>query len=232
VLHLLDEKIITKMQHYEWGDSVFVIYVALNEAIHYKSGVNAGHSAHVHFSAPVLDSLAEVYYECRGGNLPLAPLIVSWNDSIIDPTRAPQGKHLMKFVILNVPYEIKGDATGKIPQRTWETAREPYADYLIDLINEHYIPYLKSKILKRVAHSPIDIEKKIISAVHGTLGHGAFVPYQMNSMRPIPELGEYKTPLANVYLCGSGNHPGPGVSMAAGRNAAQIICQDLNISFK
>ena len=57
----------------------------------------------------------------------------------------------MKFVVLNVPYVIIGDATGKIPPHTWDAAREPYADYLIDLITASYIPDLKAKILKRVA---------------------------------------------------------------------------------
>jgi len=87
------------------------------------------------------------------------------------------------------------------------------------------------KILKRVAHSPIDISCKIISAVRGTLGQGAFLPYQSGSQRPIPELGQYKTPVPNVYLCSSGSHPGPGVSMAPGRNAAQVIFDDLGLDF-
>jgi phytoene dehydrogenase-like protein len=68
-----------------------------------------------------------------------------------------------------------------------------------------------------------DISRKIISAVRGMLGQGAFVPYQTDSLRPTPELGQYKTPVPNVYLCSSGIHPGPGVSMAPGRNAAQVI---------
>jgi phytoene dehydrogenase-like protein len=127
---------------------------------------------------------------------------------------------------------LEGDATGRIRARTWAEAREPYADYLIDLITTNYIPDLKAKILKRVAHSPIDISRKIISAVRGTLGHGAFLPYQNGSLRPIPELGEYKTPVPNVYLCGSGSHPGPGVSMAPGRNAAQAILERLELDFR
>ena len=159
-------------------------------------------------------------------------MIVSWNDSAIDPSRAPAGKALMKFVVLSVPYVITGDATGKIPARTWNAAREPYADYLIELITANYIPDLKAKILKRVAHSPVDISRKIISAVRGTLGQGAFLPYQTGSLRPIPELGQYRTPVPNVYLCSSGNHPGPGVSMAPGRNAAQVIFADLGLDFK
>jgi len=87
------------------------------------------------------------------------------------------------------------------------------------------------KILKRVAHSPIDISRKIISAVRGTLGQGAFLPYQSGSQRPIPELGRYRTAVPNVYLCSSGSHPGPDVSMAPGRNAAHVIFDDLGLDF-
>lgn len=229
-VEMVGAEIVSKMQQYEWGDSIFVMYVALDSPVEYKSGPWARESAHVHLTEPTLDFFARVYMQCRGGMLPSAPMIVSWNDSAIDPSRAPSGQALMKFVVLSVPYQIRGDATGKIGARTWDEAREPYADYLIDLITENYIPDLKAKILKRVAHSPLDVERKLSSAVHGTLGHGAFLPYQNGSMRPIPELGEYKTPVSNVYLCGSGNHPGPGVSMAPGRNAAQVIGRDLNLT--
>jgi beta-carotene ketolase (CrtO type) len=236
VSHLLGKEmvakeILDKMKQYELGDSVFVMFVALESPVNYKAGSAARQSAHVHLTEPSLDFVARVYLQCRGGLLPAAPMIVSWNDSAIDPSRAPAGKALMKFVVLSVPYVITGDATGKVPVRTWDEAREPYADYLIDLITANYIPDLKPKILKRVAHSPVDISRKIISAVRGTLGQGAFLPYQSGSLRPIPELGQYKTPLPNVYLCSSGSHPGPGVSMAPGRNAAQVIFGDLGLDF-
>jgi phytoene dehydrogenase-like protein len=217
------QDIVDKMERYEWGDAVLVMFVALDGPITYKCGPAAARSAHVHLSEPSLDYLARVYLECRGGMLPSAPMIVSWNDSAIDPTRAPAGKALMKFVVLNVPYTITGDATGRVAGRTWDEASERYADYLIELITANYIPDLQSKILKRVVHSPVDIARRITSAVHGTLGHGAFVPYQRGALRPIPELGEYRSTVPNVFLCGSGSHPGPGVSMAPGRNAAQCI---------
>ena len=237
VLHLLGagmvgEDIVRKIERYEWGDSVFVMFVALDSPINYKAGPAARQSAHVHLTEPSLDFFARVYLQCRGGALPSAPMIVSWNDSAIDPSRAPAGKGLMKFVVLSVPYVITADATGRIPGRTWDEAREPYADYLIDYITANFIPDLKAKILKRVVHSPVDISRRIISAVRGTLGHGAFLPYQNGSLRPIPELGQYKTPIPNLYLCGSGSHPGPGVSMAPGRNAAQVIFADLGLDFR
>lgn len=228
---MVGNEIVTRMQQYEWGDSVFVMFVALDGPVDYKAGDAARESTHVHLTEPSLDFFAQLYVECRGGMLPGAPMIVSWNDGALDPSRVPAGKGLMKFVVLNVPYVITGDATGKIAARTWDKAREPYADYLIDLITENYIPNLKSRILKRVAHSPLDIERKITSAVHGTLGHGAFLPYQNGALRPIGELGEYKTPVSNVYLCSSGSHPGPGVSMAPGRNAAQVIYRDFGFTF-
>src|SRR5215470_2127417 len=231
-VEMVGQEIAGKIEQYEWGDSVFVIFVALDSPINYKTGPAARQSAHVHLTEPSLDFFARVYLQCRGGALPAAPMIVSWNDSAIDPSRVPAGKALMKFVVLSVPWIITGDATGKIPARNWAEAREPYADYLIDLITANYIPDLKAKILKRVAHSPVDISRKIISAVHGTLGHGAYLPYQSGSLRPIPELGEYKTPVKNVYLCSSGSHPGPGVSMAPGRNAAQVILKDLGLDFR
>ncbi len=228
---MVGPEIVDKMARYEWGDSVFVMFVALDGPVSYKAGPAASQSAHVHLTEPSLDFFARVYLQCRGGALPAAPMIVSWNDSAIDPSRAPANKALMKFVVLSVPYHITSDATGKVAARTWAEAREPYADYLIDLITNNYIPDLKGKILKRVVHSPLEIERKIISAVRGTLGHGAFLPYQNGALRPIPELGEYKTPVPNVYLCSSGSHPGPGVSMAPGRNAAQVIFGDLGLDF-
>jgi beta-carotene ketolase (CrtO type) len=214
-----------KMERYEWGDPAFVIYAALDGPVEYKAGPEAGAACHVHLTPPSLDPVARASAECRGGELPATPLVVSWNDSVIDPSRAPEGKHLKKFVVLGVPYEIKGDATGQIEERDWDEAKDKYADYLIDRITADYIPDLREKLLKREAHSPLDLERKLTSAVHGTICHGAMLPYQTGSMRPIPEMGDYRSPVQNVYLCGSGSHPGPGVSMAPGRNAAEAICR-------
>jgi beta-carotene ketolase (CrtO type) len=113
----------------------------------------------------------------------------------------------------------------------WDDAKEQYADRVIDLLSEQYIPNLKPSILKRVVHSPVDQERMISSAVHGTELQGAFLPYQSGAMRPIPELAQYRVPIPNVYLCGSGSHPGPGVSFMPGRNAAQVIFADLGLDF-
>jgi phytoene dehydrogenase-like protein len=237
VLRFLGEEVVgseiaSKMKRYEWGDPAFVIYAALDGPVEYKAGSEAATACHVHLTPPSLDPVAKASVECRGGELPATPLVVSWNDSVIDPSRAPEGKHLKKFVVLGVPYEIRGDATGRVRGGDWDQVKDRYADYLIDTITADYIPDLKTKLLKREAHSPLDLERKLSSAVHGTICHGAMLPYQTGSMRPIPEMGHYRSPVANVYLCGSGSHPGPGVSMAPGRNAAETICADLDLDFQ
>jgi len=237
IVHFLGEEVVgpelvAKLDRYEWGDSALVIYLALDGPVEYNAGLVARHSAYVHPTPPTLDYFSQCYTECRGGKLPAAPLVIMCNDSVVDPSRTPPNKYVMKLIVNNVPYRITGDATGKIGARTWEQAKEPYADHIIDMITDTYAHNFKNLILKRVVHSPEDMERIIPSAVRGTVAHGAFVPYQMGSMRPIPELGNYRTPVPNVYLCGSGSHPGAGVSMAPGRNAARLILADLRAGRK
>jgi phytoene dehydrogenase-like protein len=216
-----------RIRRLEWGDSVLVIYTALDGPVEYASGSEPGSAAHVHLSPPSLASMATATDQCRAGLLPEEPVIVSWNDSTIDPTRVPEGRHLKKFVVLGVPYEIRGDATGRVGLGPWEVVRERYADYIIGMLGDRYLPELGRRIIGRAVHSPIDIERKLSSAVRGTISHGAMIPYQAGPLRPTPDFAAYRSPVENVYLCGSGSHPGAGVSMAAGRNAASLILGDL-----
>ncbi len=222
------QELVAKMQRYEWGDGYMTIYLALDAPVTYKAGPAAQASPYVHATTRSLEYLSRVYTECRSGLLPAAPFVLMCNDSVIDPTRAPPGKAVMKMIVHNVPYEIRGDATGKIDGRNWDEVKEAYADYLIDHLTETYAPSLRRSILKRVVHSPVDMQRLFVSAVHGTATHGAFLPYQAGSQRPLPELGHYRTPVPNVYLCGSGSHPGGGITMAPGRNAARTILGDLS----
>jgi phytoene dehydrogenase-like protein len=143
----------------------------------------------------------------------------------------PTGKGLVKLLVKCVPYDIRDDATGTIGARDWERAKEPYADHVLELLGREYVTNLERAVLERVVHSPVDQEQHISSAVRGTELQGAFLPYQRGAMRPIPELGQYRAPVPNVYLCCSGSHPGPGVSFMPGRNAAQVIHADLGIDF-
>lgn len=220
------EAIVKKIKNYEWGLSSMVIYIALSSPLDYKAGEFAASGAYVHATQQNLDYASRAATECRAGFLPKEPFLLICNDSAIDPGRAPKGKGLIKIVVQPVPYEIRGDAAGIINSKNWSQVKESYADRIIDLLNRHYITNLKNSIMTRVVHSPIDQENKVSSAVRGTMIHGALLPYQCGAMRPIPELGQYKTPIDNVYLCGSGSYPGPGISFMPGRNAAQVILKE------
>jgi phytoene dehydrogenase-like protein len=153
------------------------------------------------------------------------------NDGAVDPSRVPAGRGLVKLLVKCVPYEILDDATGAIAARDWDGAKEAYADHVMAMLARDYVSNLEAAVRTRVVHSPRDQERHISSAVRGTELQGAFLPYQRGAMRPIPELGQYRASLANVYLCCSGSHPGPGVSFMPGRNAAQVIHADLGIDF-
>ena len=182
--------------------------------------------------APLPWTVFREFHQARCGLLPQTPFALICNDSAVDPSRVPPGKGLMKLVVQPVPYVIKGDMAGKIKGTGWNEVKELFADRVVDMITRHYIPGFRDRIVKRVVHSPQDIESLLPSAIQGTITHGAFLPYQIGAMRPIPELGNYRSPVLNVYLCGSGSHPGPGVTMAPGRNAAKIIYQDLGLDFR
>jgi phytoene dehydrogenase-like protein len=231
----LEQNTIRNIKRYEWGDAVFTMYLALDHQMEYTAGSEALRSTHLHLSEPTLDYLAKVFYECRSGKLPSEPLFIVSNDSIVDPSRVPKDKHLMKFLISSVPYKIRknnygNEYNGSSQQYDWNEIKEYYSDTLIDIISQKYIPDLKGILRKKIVYSPLDLEKRPKTSVLGTLACGAMLPYQLATNRPIPQFASYKIPeIPNVYLCGSANHPGPGVSMAPGRNAAQIISADLGL---
>ncbi len=202
-----------KMGRYEWGDSIMVIYLALDEPPRFRAGQDASRACYVHCTPPSLEYVSRMFTQTRGGELPDGPVLIVCNDGVADPSRMPAGKGLVKILVKCVPYSLD-----------WDAVKEAYADRVIALLQEHYIENLS--VLSRVVHSPLDQERHISSAVRGTELQGAFVPYQSGPMRPIPELAQYRTPVPNVYLCCSGSHPGPGVSFMPGRNAARVIATD------
>jgi beta-carotene ketolase (CrtO type) len=233
----IDSNIVKRIKKLEWGDSIFAIYIALENPIKSKTHSEVVNSPQLHLSPPSVDYLSRIFYECRSGKLPSEPLPIMSNDSMVDKNRTPKEKHLLKFLVLSVPYKVKyyPDNDKKNEQKVylvntehWNVFKEKYADSILTMITENYLPNLKKETIKRVVFSSLDFENRPTNTRFGTLSCGAVTPYQLSSMRPIPELSNYKIPaIQNVYLCGSGSHPGPGVSMAPGRNAAHVILSDL-----
>lgn len=216
--------------HYEFGPSFFVIHVALDAPVRYRAGPEADAAAYVHASDMSIDALADAFVAIRAGRLPERPMLGIINEAAHDPTRAPAGRGLMKLVVHFVPYALAGP-DGTLSPSHWDTRREAYADRILAWADDAFLPGLVDRITARCVHSPLDLERGTASSVEGTHMHGAFLPWQTGAFRPLPAMGRYRAPVGGVYLCGAGAHPGSGVSMAPGRNAARAICTDLAIGF-
>src|SRR5262249_5113182 len=106
----------------------------------------------------------------------------------------------------------------------WDEVRDRYADQVIDIISE-YAPNIRSLILHRHVLTPPDLERTY-GMTGGNIFHGAMSLDQMFFLRPVAGWARYRTPIRNLYLCGSGTHPGGGVMGAPGYNAARIILRD------
>jgi len=235
VLELLEEadvgpEIAAKMRRYRWGFGGLSVFLALDAPVDYRVGTEAGRATYVHPSPPTLDYFAGIQGQVRRGTLLGQPFPLAANESAVDPSRAPAGKSLMKLVVQPVPFRIEADGTGAIEARTWEEAAEPYADFVIEAFERDYAPGLRERILARALRDPVQELALGFDTEGGCMTHGAMIPSQSGASRPIPELGRYRTPVANVYLCGSGTHPGGGVSMMPGRNAALAIRADLGLT--
>ncbi|CAN5856224.1 hypothetical protein BH23THE1_BH23THE1_26890 [soil metagenome] len=131
----------------EWGDAIFGIYLALNGPLEYKSGQEIlSKSAQVHISPPGLEFFSKIYYECRSGKPPLNPPSIMSNDSMMDPTKITtdngnnnnSDKHLIKFLVLSVPYEIKNADPKMAQENVWDNFKCRYADQIIETINQDY----------------------------------------------------------------------------------------------
>jgi len=133
--------------------------------------------------------------------------------SVVDPTVAPPGTHLMSMFVQYAPYALR--------EGTWDQLRDSFADRCIDLLNE-YAPNFKRSVIARQVLTPLDLER-VFNLTGGNIFQGAMTPGQLFSLRPVPGYASYRTPVAGLYLCGAAAHPGGGVMGAPGRNAAREI---------
>jgi phytoene dehydrogenase-like protein len=204
--------------------SGLMIASALDEPPEYKASPDA-HKAT--FVEPLPNDIAEfrmMFDDLRYGRIPtsFAPFVVT--PTVHDPTRAPDGKHVL-YLWHYEPYYLADGGPSR-----WDSIKEEVADQ----VEERYFSYTKNlskkTVLKRTVFSPLDLERFNANLIHGAvLGPGSFF-HQNFAYRPIPELGHYKTPVDNLYLCGMSTHPGGSIS-GGGRAAVQIIMQDLGLDF-
>ena len=163
--------------------------------------------------SPSVDYLERAYDEAKYGEFSRRPYMDILIPSMIDPGMAPPGKHVMSIFAQYAPYDLKGGWT--------DARREAFGDAVVDTLAE-YAPNLKGAIVHRQVVTPADIER-IVGISEGNIFHGELSLQQMFFLRPVPEWAKFRTPIAGLWQCGSGTHPGGGVMGAPGRLAALAI---------
>jgi len=142
--------------------------------------------------------------------------------STLDPTLAPKGKHVASLFCQHFRFNLPGG-------RSWDDEREAAADTIIATVDAHAPGFGKSVIARQI-HSPLDLERRF-GLIGGDIFHGKMGLDQLFSARPMIGAANYRMPLPGLYLCGSGSHPGGGVTGAPGHNAAQAILADARPRF-
>jgi len=137
--------------------------------------------------------------------------------STLDDSLAPPGRHVASLFCQHVEPQLSGG-------RSWDDHREEVADVMIATVDAA-APGFKASVLGRQINSPLDLERTF-GLVGGDIFHGQLSLDQMFSARPVLGHGNYRGPLAGLYMCGAGTHPGGGVTGAPGHNAAREIIRD------
>ncbi|NOX70770.1 MAG: NAD(P)/FAD-dependent oxidoreductase [Gammaproteobacteria bacterium] len=165
-----------------------------------------------------MERMERAYDDWKDGTWSKDPYIDMLIPTLIDPTMAPTGKHMMSCFVQYCPLQIEG--------RAWtDTERQAFGQTVVDQI-ANYSPDFKDLILHMEIRTPQDIENEI-GITEGNIFHGELTMDQLMFNRPVPGYAQYRAPVAGLYMCGSSTHPGGGVMAAPGANAAREILFDL-----
>jgi phytoene dehydrogenase-like protein len=167
--------------------------------------------------APNMDYLEQVHRDFVAKRLTECPRLLGLIPSMIDPTMAPAGKHLVSFNCWFFPYELAGS--------DWHTARDVLGERIVRILTE-YIPSLRRSIVAKKFFSPIDLEREY-GLVGGNYAHIDMTPPHMFGLRPLAGMSDYRTPVRGLYLCGASTWPGGTVTGVPGHNAGHQVLRDL-----
>jgi phytoene dehydrogenase-like protein len=166
--------------------------------------------------SPAVEYMERAYDDAKYGNYSRRPYIDVVIPSLTDPSVAPPGKHVMSCFVQYAPYKLR--------EGTWDEKREAFGDNVIDTLAE-YAPNLKNIIHGRQVLTPLDMEREF-GLTEGNIFQGELSLEQLFFLRPVPGWAQYRTPIRNLYMCGSATHPGGGIMGASGRLAAMEILKD------
>jgi phytoene dehydrogenase-like protein len=214
----LPEDFRNRIKHYRSESGTLRMNVALSELPRFSCLPEPGeHHMSGIIMAPSLAYMDSAHATAKQHGYSREPIVEILIPSTVDDSLAPQGAHVASLFCQHFAYQPPHTLT-------WDELREQTADHIINTVNR-FAPNFKESILGRVTLTPIDLERKF-GLVGGDIFHGHMSLDQLWSARPVLGYGSYRSPIENLYMCGSGTHPGGGVSGQPGFNAAREILRD------
>lgn len=168
---------------------------------------------------PSIDYLEDAFADCLEGRYSSQPFIDCCVQSVVDPTMAPPGKHVMSCFVMYAPFQLKDSH--------WDHEKQNFGD-TVEQTLEKFFPGFRELVIHREVVSPQDIED-VIGLSEGNIFAGELFEEQLFLNRPAPGWNQYRTPIEGYYQCGSGTHPGGCVTGGPGKLAAQQILNDLKL---
>ncbi len=214
----LSPDFLMKLQHYRMPGTVAKVNLALSGLPRFTAlGGSAEALGGRILIAPEIDYLERAFDESKYGDFSKQPYLEVAIPSVTDPALAPAGQHVMSIYMQYAPYKLKdGD---------WESQRGALGDTVVKTLAQ-FAPNLPELILHRQVITPRNLEDTY-GLTGGHIFHGELALDQFFTMRPLLDWARYRTPIRDLYLCGSGTHPGAGLTGGSGANAAREILKEL-----
>jgi len=212
-----------RMDQFKTGSGTFRMNVALSELPDFKvlpGKEKAEHHTCGIIIAPTLDYMDQAFADAKASGWSKKPIVEMKLPTTVDDSLAPPRMHIASLFCQQFAPELPNS-------RDWDDAREEVADLIVETVNDH-APNFKASIIARQIHSPLDLERKF-GLIGGDIFHGHMSLDQLWSARPMLGHGDYRAPIRGLYMCGSGTHPGGGVTGAPGHNAAHEILKDRSV---
>jgi len=203
------------VKRYKYRGSSGKVNLALDALPNFKC--MPGEGAHLRGAisiSPSVEYMERAYDDAKYGHYSRRPYIDMVIPSLTDPSVAPPGKHVMSCFVQYAPYKLA-------PGLDWDTEKEKFGDIVIDTVSE-YAPNIKDIILHCQVVTPLDLEREW-GLSEGNIFQGELSLEQLFFLRPVPGYSRFRTPVKNLFLCGSATHPGGGIMGAPGRLAAMEI---------
>jgi phytoene dehydrogenase-like protein len=219
---VLDDEFVAEVQRFKFRGSSGKVNLAVDGLPNFTSlpGVGEHLRGAVSFS-PSLDEMEHAYDDAKYGYFSRKPYIDMIIPTLVDPSMAPPGKHVISCFVQYAPYNLAPE------WGSWDDNREAFGDAVIDRIAE-FAPNIRDVILHRQVLTPLDIERTT-GLSEGNIFQGELSLEQLFFNRPVPGYARFKTPVKGLWLCGSATHPGGGIMGANGRIAALEVLRSYGV---